>query len=431
MHSGLNRFAQRRLPHPSAAALTLFFLFTFASVGVAAPKGGKPTKPTISIASPSSGSTASGPVTVSGSASAGNTSLASVRVSLDGGSYQPASGTTAWSFPLNTASYPNGTHTIAAQATDSRGTTAVTTETVTFSNSAPQPPQPSPPSDTTLPSVSISAPAPSATVSGTVSVSGSASDNIGLATVQVSIDGGAYQAAQGTSGWSYSLDSTTLPDGSHTLAVRATDTSGNVSTTSEGVTVQNNSTNLPPGVVEQLVTPEGAKVQIYSGVTGWTAQGIYDLLKPNAYQLALIGPHLTIKVQTTYNTFTTTSAGTTGGVYKSFNATLYLDARSSSLLLTRPDATIAHEYGAVWSMYHLYLTEQGSWTPWLQARGLLGNPLVDSSDVWSKGEMIADDYRMLFGTPAAQSQMGYVNPAVPDPRAVTGLKDFFVEVWGA
>jgi len=136
-------------------------------------------------------------------------------------------------------------------------------------------------------------------------------------------------------------------------------------------------------------------------------------------------------VQTTYNTFTTTSAGTSGGVYTSFNATLYLDARSNSLLLTRPDATIAHEYGAVWSMYHLYLTEQGSWTPWLQARGLLGDPLLDSSDVWSKGEMIADDYRMLFGTPAAQSEMGYVNPAVPDPRTVSGLRDFFVDVWGA
>ena len=82
-------------------------------------------------------------------------------------------------------------------------------------------------------------------------------------------------------------------------------------------------------------------------------------------------------------------------------------------------------------MYHLYLTEQGSWTPWLQARGLLNDPRVDSSDVWSKGEMIADDYRMLFGTPAAQSEMSYVNPDVPDPRTVSGLKDFFVGVWGA
>jgi hypothetical protein len=210
--------------------------------------------------------------------------------------------------------------------------------------------------------------------------------------------------------------------------VRVTDGSGNASIASIDVNVQN---GLPAGVTDQLVTPEGATIQIYSGVSGWTAQQVYDLLKPNAYQLALIGPHLTIKVQTTYNTFTTTSAGTSGGVYASFNATMYLNASSNSLLLTRPDATIAHEYGAVWSMYHLYLTEQGSWTPWLQARGLLNDPRVDSSDVWSKNEMIADDYRMLFGTAAAQSEMSYVNPDVPDPRTVAGLKDFFVTVWGA
>ena len=55
----------------------------------------------------------------------------------------------------------------------------------------------------------------------------------------------------------------------------------------EAVTVQNPS-SLPAGVSEQVVTPEGARIQIYSGVSGWTAQQIYDLLKPNAYQLGLI-----------------------------------------------------------------------------------------------------------------------------------------------
>src|SRR5207302_3963074 len=80
----------------------------------------------------------------------------------------------------------------------------------------------------------------------------------------------------------------------------------------------------PPGVAQQLVSPGGVTIQVYSGVTGWTAQQVYDFLEPNAYQLGLIGPHLTIKVQTTCSTFTTTSAGTRGGVYTSFNATMYL-----------------------------------------------------------------------------------------------------------
>ena len=46
--------------------------------------------------------------------------------------------------------------------------------------------------------------------------------------------------------------------------------------------------------MQQLVTPEGATINIYSDAVGWTAEQIYDLLKPNAYQLDVIGPTLTI-----------------------------------------------------------------------------------------------------------------------------------------
>ena len=54
---------------------------------------------------------------------------------------------------------------------------------------------------------------------------------------------------------------------------------------------------------------------------------------------------------------------------------------------------------------------------------------MDSSYDWSKNEMIADDYRMLFGTAAAVSQAGYINASATDPRFVPGLKDFFVSKW--
>jgi Bacterial Ig domain len=374
------------------------------------------TPPVVSISAPSGGATVGGTVSVSGTAS-DTGGLAGVSVSVDGGLYQPATGTSSWTDGVDTSSLADGTHTVTARAIDTSGNAATASVSVNVQNA-----------DTTAPSVQISSPAAGATLSGTTTVSGTAADNIQVASVAIAVDGGAYTAAQGTTSWSSTLATGSLVNGAHTLTVRATDGSGNVGTASLSVNVQN---GLPPGVAEQLVTPEGATIQVATGVSGWTAQQVYDLLKPNAYQLALIGPHLTIKVQTTYNTFTTTSAGTSGGVYASFNATMYLNAGASSIFLTRPDATIAHEYGAAWSMYHLYLTEQGNWTPWLQARGLLNDPRVDSSDVWSKGEMIADDYRMLFGTPAAQSEMGYVNRDVPDPRTVSGLRDFFVNVWGA
>jgi hypothetical protein len=247
--------------------------------------------------------------------------------------------------------------------------------------------------------------------------------------VQVSVDGGAYQVAQGTSSWSYALDTTALSDGSHTLTARATDTSGNVSTTSESVTVQN-STSLPSGVVDQMVTPEGVTIQIYSGVTGWTAQQVYDLLKPNAYQLSLVGPHYTIKVQTQYASSTTTSvSGDASSGFSNYQAITYLCAQAGSNFSLIPDEVVAHEYGHAWSLYHLYMTENGNWNSYLQARGLLGDSRLDSNYMWNRSEILAEDYRLLFGTATAQNEMAQMNYQIPDARQVAGLKSFLASSW--
>jgi hypothetical protein len=346
--------------------------------------------------------------------------VAKVEVAVDGRGYDLASGTGRWAWSLESSAYTNGLHVIVARAADAAGNLTTTSIPVTVANAV----------DTTPPQIAISSPAPDSTLHGTLTLAGSAPDNVQTTKVEVSVDGAPYRLAEGTDSWTYALDTTTLPNGAHSLSARATDSSGNTAATAETVTVQNPS-SLPPGVTEQMVTPEGATIQIYSDVSGWTAQRVYDLLKLNAYQLGLIGPHLTVKVQTQYASSTATSAGTTGAVYTTFRATLYLDADPGTVFPMRPDSVVAHEYGHVWTMYHLYLTQQGSWSAWLSARGLVGDSRVDSSYSWSKNEMIADDYRMLFGDAGAVSQATYINPQAPDPRTVAGLKDFFVNVWGA
>lgn len=93
--------------------------------------------------------------------------------------------------------------------------------------------------DTTPPTVAISSPSSGATVSGAVSVAGTAGDNVGLSSVAVAVDGGPWTTASGTTSWSYSLDTTSLSNSSHTVAAKATDKSGNTTTASESVTVQN------------------------------------------------------------------------------------------------------------------------------------------------------------------------------------------------
>ncbi len=80
-------------------------------------------------------------------------------------------------------------------------------------------------------SVSITSPSDGATVitaAGSFTVSGTASDNTGVDKVEVSIDGGAFAAATGTTSWTFNAAG--LSDGSHTITARATDSAGNSAT---------------------------------------------------------------------------------------------------------------------------------------------------------------------------------------------------------
>ena len=185
------------------------------------------TPPAVAIAAPTGGAIVGGAVSVSGNASdAGG--IASVAVSVDGGSYTPATGTGSWRKSLDTTALSDGPHTITARAVDTAGNASTASVGVTVQNA-----------DTTAPSVQIASPAAGATLSGTVTVSGSASDNAQVASVAVAVDGGPFSPAQGTTAWSYSLATGSLSNGTHTIWVRASDGAGNATTASVVVSVQN------------------------------------------------------------------------------------------------------------------------------------------------------------------------------------------------
>ena len=97
--------------------------------------------------------------------------------------------------------------------------------------------------DSTAPSVSLTAPAAGATVSGTVSVTANASDNVGVAGVQFTLDGANYGAEDTAAPYSSSWNTSGVPDGNHTLTAVARDAAGNV-TSSTAVIV--NVLNAPP-----------------------------------------------------------------------------------------------------------------------------------------------------------------------------------------
>ncbi|HET7207259.1 MAG TPA: RICIN domain-containing protein, partial [Terriglobales bacterium] len=124
-----------------------------------------------------------------------------------------------------TISSDNGTK-FAALVSNSAGSVTSTAATLTVNTAAP-------------PSVSISSPSNGATVSGSITVSGTASDGVGLSSVQVQVDSGVFSSASGTSNWSFSLNTSSLSNSSHTITARATDTSGISASSSVSVSVSN------------------------------------------------------------------------------------------------------------------------------------------------------------------------------------------------
>jgi chitodextrinase len=81
--------------------------------------------------------------------------------------------------------------------------------------------------DTTPPTTSITAPANNATVSGTTSVTASASDNVGVSKVEFYLDN-ILQQTDTTSPYTWSWDTTTAINGTHTIQTKAYDAAGNV-----------------------------------------------------------------------------------------------------------------------------------------------------------------------------------------------------------
>jgi hypothetical protein len=160
-------------------------------------------------------------------------------------------------------------------------------------------------------------------------------------------------------------------------------------------------------------------------------------VQANALDLGAVGRTLTINVQDQTSSQTQTSATKYAGVYSNVKSTMWLQGVNSGFAL-RPDDTIAHEYGHAWSNYWYYVAHQASWTSYLSARWtaadgsltLATDSRTGSAYSWQIREILADDYRLIFGTPTAIAQRaGHLNNQIPDPRNVPGLAEFLLNSW--
>jgi glucuronoarabinoxylan endo-1,4-beta-xylanase len=125
--------------------------------------------------------------------------------------------------------------------------------------------------DTTPPGVSITFPVGGATVSGIVRVSGTASDNVAVSSVKMSVDGGSFSNATGTTSWTFNLDTASLSNVTHTLVAQAADSSGNTAISSS-VTITVNNAAGPTATINW--TDIHQQIDGFGAASAFTGEGI-------------------------------------------------------------------------------------------------------------------------------------------------------------
>ena len=223
------------------------------------------TPPSVSITSPTAGSTLTGTVAVQANASDDN---GVTRVEFFDGSTSlgvDATASDGWSISWNTALAAEGAHALTARATDTINQTTTSTPISVTVDNVDSPP-----------SVSVTAPPGGSALRGTVSVQASASDDKGVTQVEF-FDGSTSLGVDATAsdGWSVSWNTNPALQGGHVLTAVATDTIGQTATSAAvNVTVDNAApsfvaiTSPTSGQTVSSTVPVQANAIDDQGVTG-------------------------------------------------------------------------------------------------------------------------------------------------------------------
>jgi hypothetical protein len=171
--------------------------------------------------------------------------------------------------------------------------------------------------------------------------------------------------------------------------------------------------------LDTYVGPEGLRVESYDDVV--PAKDVYDAALRGA--VGAEARDLTIRFDLVSSGVTSTSITHSGTQYDGFQALTDVDFVS---WLDTGDKVLSHEYGHAWSLYRAYLLQQDpSMQGYLQARGLTGDPRVNSTYSWYTNEMVAEDYRQLLGSATARSYP-QTNTEIPPAASVPGLREYLV-----
>jgi chitodextrinase len=202
---------------------------------------------------------------------------------------------------------------------------------------------PVPPPDVTPPNVSLSAPVDQSAVAGSVPISGTATDDRILADVDLLVDGADSRvsvSATADSAVGLTWDSTTVPDGSHSLQLEAVDAAGNVGHSAIATVVVDNADPNPSPIPD--VEPPSAPSMTALAANGpaeadlsW--QGATDNVGVTGYQIYRDGDLLaTIGHVTSYRDETVQPGATYTYSVVAEDAAGNVSDSSDSMTLTLP-----------------------------------------------------------------------------------------------
>jgi hypothetical protein len=181
--------------------------------------------PTVAVTSPAANAAVRGVYPLAVTAS-DNVGVVSVQFKLDGVTLGDMTSTP---FDLNWDSTTTsaGAHVLVALARDAAGNVAESSVSFTVAN------------DMTAPTVTVTTPTDGATVSGSIALGASASDNVGVAGVQFTVDGVNVGAEHTSAPYAITWNSASVANGPHVIAAVARDAAGNQQTSSVTVVVAN------------------------------------------------------------------------------------------------------------------------------------------------------------------------------------------------
>jgi hypothetical protein len=227
----------------------------------------QPNPPSVSISSPTPNQQVSGTVNVTANATANTGSLTSVQIMLDGKNLGSSCASSPCTISWDTTTSTNGTHSIGATAVDSGGNQGTATSvSVTVQNT----------STGTPPTVSITFVPQS--VSGLVLLAASASDPVGVASVQFQIDGVSLGPAQTQSQYLFNWETGSASNGPHVITAKATDTAGRTAVSAPWTTTVNNP--APSGATVAFLGVDSTTLGNWRGVYG--QDGTYVAFHYNA-----------------------------------------------------------------------------------------------------------------------------------------------------